>query len=79
METLRAVLISAVGVVLTGFAFVVAATFGIALIGFVALAAIVSAAAVKLSPIVRTQIMLLRTRSRSSRIWNDGRGVVIDA
>ncbi|MGN6550147.1 MAG: hypothetical protein ACTHJ3_09670, partial [Pararhizobium sp.] len=62
-----------------GFAFVVAATFGIALIGFVALAAIVSAAAVKLSPIVRTQIMLLRTRSRSSRIWNDGRGVVIDA
>ena len=79
METLRAVLVSAVGIVLTGFAFVVAATFGIALIGLVALAAIVSAAAVKLSPIVRTQIMLLRTRSRTSRIWNDGRGIIIDA
>jgi hypothetical protein len=39
METVRTIVTSMVGVVLTGFAFIVAATFGLALIGLVAIAA----------------------------------------
>lgn len=78
METVRSILTSMVSVVLTGFAFVVAATFGLALIGLVAVAALVSVAAVKLSPAVRANLAAMRVRKRDARIWNDGRGVIID-
>lgn len=78
METVRAILTSMVGVVLTGFAFVVAATFGLALIGLVAVAALISVAAVKLSPAVRANVAALRMRRRGLRVWNDGRGVIVD-
>jgi hypothetical protein len=78
METVRAILTSMVGVVLTGFAFIVAATFGLALIGLVAFAALVSVAAVKLSPHLRTNFAAMRVRRQAPRVWNDGRGVIID-
>jgi len=78
METVRTIVTSMVGVVLTGFAFIVAATFGLALIGLVAIAALVSVAAVKLSPAIRTNFAAMRHRRHDTRVWNDGRGVIID-
>lgn len=91
MHSFRAFMTTVVGLTVTGFAFVVAATFSFAIIGLVAFAAIIGIAVVKLSPLVRIALHRLQLGRhmgrvsrmshawRSGRVWNDGKGVIIDA
>ncbi len=91
MHTFRAFMTTVVGLTVTGFAFVVAATFSFAIIGLVAFAAISGIAVVKLSPFVRIGVSRLQLGQRIGRlprlsrvrrvahVWNDGNGVIVDA
>ena len=91
MHSIRAFLTTVVGLTVTGFAFVVAATFSFAVIGLVVFAAVAGIAVVKLSPLVRFALSRAQFSRRTGRVlrmprawraapvWNDGNGVIIDA
>lgn len=79
MHSLRAFLMTVVGLTVTGFAFVVAATFSFAVIALVAFAALGGIAAMKITPYVRRAVERVQSARRPSEIWNDGNGLIIDA
>ena len=68
MHSFRAFLTTVVGLTVTGFAFIVAATFSFAVIGLVAFAAIAGIAVVKLSPFVRIALNRLQLGHRMARV-----------
>lgn len=90
MHSFRAFMTTLVGLTVTGFAFLVAATFSFVIIGLVAFAAVAGIGIVKLSPFVRIALGRLqfpRQMDRASRaahawrsgVWNDGNGIIVDA
>lgn len=79
MQSFRVFLTTVVGLTVTGFAFVVAATFSFVIIAMVAMAALGGIAAIKAAPYVRRGIERVRSARTPARVWNDGSGLIIDA
>jgi len=72
MNTLRAVVVTTVGLVTAALMIVVMAAVGLAVIGLAVVATVVGLVAVKLG--FRPKV---HKRSRH-RVWNDGHGTIID-
>ena len=83
MQSLRSIALSAIGLLLVLAAFVFTASLGLILAGLVSLAMIGSALSARFSAKpapVRAQSHRDTSRQpvREPRIWNDGRGTIID-
>ncbi|MDQ0318137.1 hypothetical protein QO002_000275 [Pararhizobium capsulatum DSM 1112] len=80
MQSIRSFLLTAAGIAFTLMAFVFTASLGLALAGIVAVLMVGSAVSARLSPKpVRATARANSTRPRREpRIWNDGRGTIID-
>lgn len=85
MQSLRSIALSAIGLFLVLAAFVFTASLGLILAGLVSLAMIGSALSARFSAKpapVRAQAQSRRADGRQPgrepRIWNDGRGTIID-
>ncbi|APG86183.1 MULTISPECIES: hypothetical protein [Sinorhizobium] len=79
MQSIRSVLFTAAAIAITVAAFVLTASLALALAGIAAVVAIGSAIAARFN----AKPMPARTRAaagqqREMRIWNDGRGTIID-
>lgn len=80
MQSIRSVLFTAVAITITLAAFVFTASLALALTGIAAVVAIGSAIAARLNlkPARATARPTSGTAPREMRIWNDGRGTIID-
>jgi hypothetical protein len=80
MQSIRNFLLTAAGIAFTLMAFVFTASLGLALAGIVSVLMIGSAISARLSPKpVRARAHPDSARpAREPRIWNDGRGTIID-
>ncbi|WP_075291965.1 hypothetical protein [Pararhizobium arenae] len=80
MQSIRSFLLTAAGIAFTLMAFVFTASLGLALAGIVAVLMVGSAVSARLSPKpVRATARTEGPRmQREPRIWNDGRGTIID-
>ncbi len=72
METLRTVVVTIVGLGIAALMIVVMATVGLAVIGLAVVATVIGLVAVKLGYRPRAQ------KRHGPRVWNDGRGTIID-
>ncbi|WEZ85062.1 hypothetical protein P6U16_11810 [Rhizobium sp. 32-5/1] len=80
MQSIRTLLLTVAGIAFTLMAFVFTASLGLALAGIVSVLMIGSAISARLSPKpVRARANRDAPRpAREPRIWNDGRGTIID-
>ncbi|CAN7406249.1 hypothetical protein LJR098_003755 [Rhizobium sp. LjRoot98] len=80
MQSIRSLLLTIAGIAFTLMAFVFTASLGLALIGIASVVMIGTTIAARLAPKpVRATVNRNSTRqSREPRIWNDGRGTIID-
>ncbi len=80
MQSIRNLLLTVAGIAFTLMAFLFTASLGLALAGIVSVLMIGSALSARLSPKpVRARANRDTTRpAREPRIWNDGRGTIID-
>ncbi|MDX0885002.1 hypothetical protein GOD57_08715 [Sinorhizobium medicae] len=83
MQSIRSVLFTAAAITITLVAFVFTASLALALAGIEAVVAIGSAIAAKLNPrpihaSTRAEARPAGVPPREMRIWNDGRGTIID-
>ena len=80
MQSIRSLLLTIAGIAFTLMAFVFTASLGLALIGIASVVMIGTTIAARLAPTpVRATVNRNSTRqSREPRIWNDGRGTIID-
>lgn len=80
MQSIRSVLFTAVAITITLAAFVFTASLALALAGIAAVVAIGSAIAARLNlkPARTTARPTSGPAPREMRIWNDGRGTIID-
>ncbi len=72
METLRAVIVTIVGLAIAALMIVVMATVGLAVVGFAVVATAVGLIAIKLGYRPKVQ------KRDGTRVWNDGKGTIID-
>jgi hypothetical protein len=78
MQNIRAILLTVAGVALVGLTFVFAASLTVAFTGILALVMIGRAISLRLKP---APVHARTTKGREQeqmRIWNDGRGTIID-
>ena len=81
MQSIRSLLLTIAGIAFTLMAFVFTASLGLAMIGIVSVLMIGSTIAARLAPKpVRATVNRndRRREGREPRIWNDGRGTIID-
>lgn len=80
MQSIRSILLTAAGIVIAAAGFVFAASLGLAMAGILAVLMLGSAVAARLSPRpVRARAYKdPRRAQREMRVWNDGRGTIID-
>lgn len=80
MQSIRSLLLTIAGIAFTLMAFVFTASLGLALIGIASVVMIGTTIAARLSPKpVRATVNRNSARQpREPRIWNDGRGTIID-
>jgi hypothetical protein len=80
MQSIRSLLLTIAGIAFTLMAFVFTASLGLALIGIASVVIAGTTIAARLAPKpVRAPVNRNSTRqSREPRIWNDGRGTIID-
>ncbi|MDX3928327.1 MAG: hypothetical protein QHC90_21300 [Shinella sp.] len=80
MQSIRSILLTAAAIVIAGFSLLFAASVGLAIAGIAAVMIIGSAIAAKLQPApVRATVRTRRQAGqREPRIWNDGKGTIID-
>jgi hypothetical protein len=80
MQSIRSLLLTIAGIAFTLMAFVFTASLGLALIGIASVVMIGTTIAARLAPKpVRATVNRSSARqSREPRIWNDGRGTIID-
>ncbi|WP_455269603.1 hypothetical protein [Rhizobium herbae] len=85
MQSIRSLLLTIAGIAFTLMAFVFTASLGLALVGIVSVVMIGTTIAARLSPkpvratVNRNSGNRNSTRQqREPRIWNDGRGTIID-
>lgn len=77
MNSLRSILAALFALALTAIALAVFATVGLAVLGFAALAGAAGFLASRLAGSRRRPAAATRDR-QGERVWNDGRGVIID-
>lgn len=80
MQSIRAILFTGLGFVIAGALVVFAASIGLALAGiaFVLMAGSWAATRLGLSPVRATVRARNRPHRGEPRVWNDGRGTIID-
>ncbi|MFT2213559.1 hypothetical protein [Rhizobium giardinii] len=80
MQSIRSLLLTAAGIAFTLMALVFTASLGLALAGIATVLLIGSAISARLSPkpVRATANRAPRQQQREPRIWNDGRGTIID-
>lgn len=80
MQSIRSLLLTIAGIAFTLMAFVFTASLGLALVGIISVVMIGTTIAARLAPKpVRATAGRNSTRQqREPRIWNDGRGTIID-
>ncbi len=80
MQSIRTLLLTAAGIAFTLMALVFTASLGLALAGIASVLVIGSAIATRLSPkpVRATASRNTHRQAREPRIWNDGRGTIID-
>jgi cobalamin biosynthesis protein CobD/CbiB len=80
MQSIRSFLLTAAGIAFTLMAFVFTASLGLALAGIVAVLMVGSAVSARLNqkPVRATARAQSQRQLREPRIWNDGRGTIID-
>jgi len=80
MQSIRTLLLTAAGIAFTLMAFVFTASLGLALAGIISVLMIASALSARFLPKpVRARANRETSRpAREPRIWNDGRGTIID-
>lgn len=79
MQSIRSLLLTAAGILFMVTALVLTASLGLALAGIAAIVVIGSAISARLSPKpVRATVNRNFNRAREPRVWNDGRGTIID-
>ncbi|MDW5315727.1 hypothetical protein [Rhizobium sp. PL01] len=80
MQSIRSLLLTAVGIAFTLMALVFTASLGLALAGIATVFVIGSAISARLmpKPVRATVNRNTGRREREPRIWNDGRGTIID-
>jgi hypothetical protein len=80
MQSIRSLLFTAAGIAFTLMALVFTASLGLALAGIATVLVIGSAISARLSPkpVRATANRASGRDQRESRIWNDGRGTIID-
>jgi hypothetical protein len=80
MQSIRSLLLTAAGIAFTLMALVFTASLGLALAGIATVLLIGSAISARLSPkpVRATANRTSRQHQREPRIWNDGRGTIID-
>ncbi len=80
MQSIRSLLLTAAGIAFTLMALVFTASLGLALAGIAAVLVIGSAISARLSPkpVRATANRASGQHQREPRIWNDGRGTIID-
>ncbi|HUH49305.1 MAG TPA: hypothetical protein VLZ56_05550 [Mycoplana sp.] len=81
MHSIRSIFLTAVAIVIAAATFVFAASLGLALAGIASLVMLGSWISAKLQPApVRAKVYARPNRpgQREPRIWNDGRGTIID-
>ncbi len=79
MQSIRSLLLTAAGIAFTLMALVFTASLGLALAGIATVLVIGSAISARLSPKpVRAAGRTAGRQKREPRIWNDGRGTIID-
>ncbi|MDO9416614.1 hypothetical protein [Pararhizobium sp.] len=80
MQSIRSVIFTAAGIALAVAGFVFAASLGLALAGVLAVLMVGSSLAARFSPrpVHATVHGEARPSGRDMRVWNDGRGTIID-
>lgn len=80
MQSIRSFLLTAAGIAFTLMAFVFTASLGLALAGIAAVLMVGSAISARLNPkpVRATARAQSQRPQREPRIWNDGRGTIID-
>lgn len=80
MQSIRSLLLTITGIAFTLMAFVFTASLGLALVGIASVVMIGATIAARLAPkpVRATANRTADRRGREPRIWNDGRGTIID-
>ncbi|MFB2551423.1 hypothetical protein [Ensifer soli] len=80
MTSIRSFLMTVLGVTIAFAAFVLTASIGLALAGIALVVMVAGTVAARLSPGSAAAPAYVRTRDgrRPARVWNDGRGTIID-
>ena len=80
MQSIRSLLLTVAGITFTLMAFLLTASLGLAVVGIASVLMIASFVSARLSPRPVRATVNRRTGSKSGepRIWNDGRGTIID-